>query len=95
MNGYHLGSTLSIVLILTTALQARLDKYLYFIDKKVERYNNSPPQVTASTGGTGIWTDLKVDVLILNCASDVPVAHQQQKNKKGCFSGNLGLVNLQ
>jgi len=54
MNGYHLGSTLSVVLILTTALQARLDKYLYFIDKKVERCNNSPPQVTASTGGTGI-----------------------------------------
>lgn len=53
MGGYHLVSTLSIVLILTTALQARLDKYLYFIDKKVERCNDSP-QVTASTGGVGI-----------------------------------------
>lgn len=53
MGGYHLVSTLSIVLILTTALQARLDKYLYFIDKKVERCNDSPP-VTASTGGVGI-----------------------------------------
>lgn len=35
------------------SLQAKLDRYLHFIKKKVERYNNSP-QVTANNGGADI-----------------------------------------
>lgn len=34
-----------IVLILTTVLQARLDRYLHFIKKEVERCNNSPSHI--------------------------------------------------
>lgn len=49
---HHLVNILNVVLILTTVLQAKLDRYLHFIKKTVERYNNSP-QVPARTSRAG------------------------------------------